>query len=207
VKARAVGKGLNNRDIYIYALYRLQGAGQFVDVEDIYVECWRLSPSRFGWRKHDYPNYKTAAKAQQEIERAQPELLLKTADGLGRQLTDQGMTWVRDRLSDLQRLERGMTRAPAVRSVSHRSIVELEKHGPVRSFLAGQSIELSKIEVAQLLKCAPDSRASVWRERLATLRSAAADDERPDLIRFLDSIELIHPEWFGGMGADDGRRN
>jgi hypothetical protein len=198
---------LNNRDIYIYALYRLQGAGQFVDVEDVYVECWRLSPSRFGWRKHDYPNYKTAAKAQQEIERAHPELLFKTPDGLGRQLTDQGMAWVRDRIPDLELLDDGRTKAPAIRSASHRQIVELEKHAATRQFLDGEPVEFRKIEIAQLLKCAPDSRPSVWRERLSTLRSAAADDERPDLINFLDSVERVHPEWFGGIEVDSGHSN
>jgi hypothetical protein len=199
VRGRAKSTELNNRDIYMYALYRLQGAGQFVDVEDVYEECWRLSPSRFGWRKHNYPNYKIAAKAQQEIERAHPELTLKTLDGLGRQLTDQGMAWVRDRLPELQELEIGKTRAPAVRSASHRSVVELEKHATVRLFLTGHPVEFRKIEVAQLLKCAPDSRPSVWRERLGTLRSAAADDERPDLIGFLDTVERMYPDWFGGM--------
>jgi hypothetical protein len=197
---------LNNRDVYIYALYLLQAAGQFIDVEDIYIKCWQLSPSRFGWRKHNFPNYKTAAKAQQELERLHPEFVVRTPNGLGRQLTDEGTGYIRAKLPLLQSLASGETRAPALRSASHRIVAGLERHTATRSFLAGESIELKKVEGARLLNCAPDSRPSVWRERLATLRSAAADDERDDLISFLDVVERLYPEWFGGI-AKDGNRN
>lgn len=196
---------LNNRDIYVYALNLLHGAGQYVDVEDIYVECWRLSPSRFGWRKHNYPNYKTAAKAQQEFERVHPEMIIKTPDGRRRQLTNEGTHYVRSRLSELERLTTGVTKAPALRSASHRMVVELEKQALVRAFLAEERPELTRTEVAQILRCAPDSRPSVWCERLATMRSAVADDERKDLATLLDEIERLHPEWFGGIATEGGQ--
>jgi len=189
---------LSNQDIFAYALYRLQGAGRFVDVEDVYEECWRLSESRFGWRKHKYPNYKVASKAQRDFEEAHPGLVLKTRDGLGRQLSAEGVVWVRTRLTEFERLASGDTRAPAIRRASHRVIRELLTNRLVGSFLAGKRPELGRVEVADILHSAPDSSSVAWRQRLLTLRAAAEDDERPDLIGFLDYIQSEHPEWFDG---------
>jgi hypothetical protein len=188
----------SNARIFAYALYRLQGSGQYVHVEDIYVECWRLSPSRFGWRKYPYPNYKTTAKALQTFEAANSDLIIKSPDGLGRQLTAPGVAWVRQRLGDFQRLASGETRAPAAKRASSRAVAQLTRHPTVRAFIAGKEPELRKVDVADLLSCAPDSAPSVWQQRLATFRSAAEDDERPDLARFLEYIEQTHSNWFVG---------
>lgn len=196
---------LTNQDIFAYALYRLQGAGRFVDIEDVYVECWRLSPSRFGWRKHQYPNYKVASKAQRDFEEAYPDLVLKTTSGLGRQLTAEGVAWVRQRLPDFERLASGKTKAPAPRRASHKLITELTAKPLVRAFLEGKGLELTKVEAADLLHCAPDSPRSIWQQRAATLRSAAEDDERPDIMQFIEYIQGSHPEWFGREEPDNDR--
>ena len=187
---------IKNPDIYAYALYRMQGTGQFVDVEDIYVECWRLSPSRFGWRTKLYPNYKVASKAQQEFERAHPDMTLKESNGLTRQLTATGVNWVRERLDVFETLASGKSKAPATRRASHKLVNELVLSPLAQKFLSGQRPELSKIGVATLLQCAPDSLRSVWQQRLATLRSAAADNERADVVRFIDYIHDSRREWF-----------
>jgi hypothetical protein len=188
---------LTNQDIFAYALYRLQGAGKFVDVEDVFVECHNLSPSRFGWRKHNYPNYKVASKAQRDFEGAHPELLLKTPNGLARQLTAEGVAWVRDRAAAFERLEAGETRAPKTRRASFRVVTELLRSPTVRAYLEGNSVELQRVEISELLNCAPDSPPAMWRQRLATIRAAAEDNERPDVLEFLNHISATVPEWFG----------
>ena len=33
-------RAVSNPDLYAYALFRLGSTGRFVDIEDIYVECW-----------------------------------------------------------------------------------------------------------------------------------------------------------------------
>ncbi len=189
---------LSNSEIYAFALYKLGGAGRFIDVEDIYVECWRLSPSRFGWRKYDYPNHEFAANSRRDFESAHADLIIKSSDGLGRQLSAEGIAWVRERLPDLERLERGQTRAPAARSPSQRLIAQLTRQKLVRDFLAGQVAPVEKVDAAELLNCAPDSAPSVWQQRLARVRSAAKESERSDLVSFLNGIELAHPDWFDG---------
>lgn len=189
---------LTNGDIFAYVVYRLQGTGRFVDVEDVYVECWRLSPSRFGLRKHPYPNTLAASKAQVHVQRMDPEFLLKAANGRSVQLSAKGVAWVRERLADFEQLASGVTKAPATHRASHKLITDLVKSPLVHTFLAGNDIEPRRIEVAELFRCAPDSPASIWQERMATLRSAAEDDERPDLVRFLDYVRNHRADWFTG---------
>ncbi len=187
---------LSNPDIFAYALFRRDGAGQFVDVEDILQECWRLSPSRFGWRTKQFPSDRKGWHALSDLEAAYPDLMMKTANGLGRQLTAEGVRWVRDRLDVFNELGALKTRAPKTRRPSFRILSELEKQSWVRRFLDGERTEISKVGAADMLRCAPDSPKAVWRQRLATLRSAAADNERPDIMHLLDYIERQNLEWF-----------
>jgi hypothetical protein len=189
---------VDNGDIFAYALYRLQGTGRFVDVEDVFEECWKLSPSRFGWRKHSYPNYKVASKAQRDFESRHPSLILKTPDGLGRQLSAEGIAWILGHLDEFEPLARGDSKAPAPRRVSHRLVAELERSPVVEAFLRGAEVAVNKIQMADLLRCAPDSPPSVWRQRVETARSAAKDNERPDILRFLDFVVSSNQDWFDG---------
>jgi hypothetical protein len=189
---------MDNGDIFAFALYRLQGTGRFVDVEDVFEECWKLSPSRFGWRKHAYPNYKVASKAQRDFESRHPSLILKTPDGLGRQLSAEGIAWVLGHLDEFEPLARGDSKAPAPRRASHRLVAELERSPVVEAFLRGAEVAVNKIQMADLLRCAPDSPPSVWRQRMETARSAAKDNERLDILRFLDCVVTSNQDWFDG---------
>jgi hypothetical protein len=187
---------LSNAELIPLALYQLGGSGQFFDVEDIYLRCYDLAPERFGWRKHRLPNYKSLAKALQECETKYPELLLKTPDGLSRQLSAAGVEWLRARLPRLQEL----VGAPisSSRRPSHRLLNEMAAHPVVKAFIASGRADLIKHRVADLLLCAPDSPPAVWREQLETYRSAAADAGRADLSAFLEHLAVQRPEWFGG---------
>lgn len=178
---------VTNQDVLLYALYRLEGSGRFVDVEDIYIECWRLSPSRFAWRSDkSRVSDKVGHQSFVDLERLHPELLLKTPNGLSRQLSSEGVLWVRERLTALQALSQGQTKAPAHRRASHKLVTELAGNATVKAFLSGDRSEPAKVQLAELMGCAPDSPRSIWESRLATLRSAAEDDERPELVAFLD---------------------
>jgi hypothetical protein len=187
----------SNPELYAYALFRLGGSGQFVDIEDVYVECWRLSPERFGWRKHNYPNHEFAATARRDFESAHPDLVLKSADGLGRQLSADGISWIRHRLTALEALVDGGAPTNARRR-SHRLISQFTRHEVYRRGLDGKPQAIAKADAADFLNCAPDSAPSVWQRRIAVLRAAAQDVQRPDLLAFLDGIDEAHPDWFDG---------
>jgi hypothetical protein len=189
---------VDNPDFIPIALFQLGGDTEFVDVEDIFVRCYELAPDRFGWRTHDLPNYKTVSKALRDFEARNPGLLLKTADGLRRQLSAAGIEWLRDRLPSLEQTLVRVGRNPATRRPSQRILNELAENPLVRAFESGERPELVKYQVADALACVVDSPASVWRERLETYRAAATAGRRPNLLRFLEYVEDEHPEWFGG---------
>lgn len=192
---------LDNLDIIPYALYQLGGAGEFVDVEDIFLHCFELAPERFRWRKHAIANYKTLSKALRDFEGRHPDLLLKTEDGLSRQLSKEGIDWVRERLLQFGEVLSQPGANPPTRRREQKILNEFASHQLVVAFQKGKPEPLQKYAVADLLLCAPDSPTDVWRERLETFRSAASAAGRPNLIEFLDYMRSTRPEWFGGKNG------
>jgi hypothetical protein len=186
---------LANADLFLFALYRLGGAGRYVDVEDVFMEMWRLAPARLTWRKYAVPNYKIASKAIVDIsQRGNRDLLL--GSGNHRQLSASGVAYVRGRLTELDGFfgDQG-TDSPNLRP-GQRVAVEAERSRLFQIFLGGEETDLNRSEIALFLRCAPDAPKGVWRERLETLRSAAQDGQRADLLRFLGYLESEHEDWF-----------
>jgi hypothetical protein len=192
---------VDNPDIIPFALLELGGAGQFIDVEDIFLRCFEVAPERFRWRKHLIANYKTLSKALRDFEGRHPDFLLKTEDGLSRQLSKEGIDWLKARL-DLFREVLSLPGAnPPTRRREQKLLNEFASHRLVRAFEKGHLEDLHKYEIADLLLCAPDSPTSVWKERLETYRSAATAAGRPNLVEFLDYLRNSKPDWFGGENA------
>jgi hypothetical protein len=186
---------ITNADLFLYALYQLGGAGKYIDVEDVFMEMWRLAPARFSWRKYQQPNYKITSKAIVDIDqRGDGDLLL--GDGNSRQLSARGVDWIEQRLKQFERIASGEGSAAPEHRPSQRLVVELSKSPVVQAFLDGADVELERGEVAMLLRCAPDAPRDVWRERLETLCSAARDADRRELLRFFDHLEKTKPDWF-----------
>lgn len=197
--ARGTIPELNNSDLFLYSLYRLGGGERFVDIEDVFVDMWRRAPQRFGWRKYEYPNYKVAYVAISDLtgrETHQDELLLRSTDGLSRQLTAAGVRWVESRRDSLDAAQDELGPTPRDRRPAHRTLVELERHQAVRRFLDGDSPDLSDNDVATMLRCAPDSPQEVRQQRLETLRSRAQAAHRDGLSRFLEWLAQQRADWF-----------
>jgi hypothetical protein len=192
---------VDNPDIIAFALHQLGGAGQFIDVEDIFLRCFEVAPERFRWRKHSIANYKTLSKALRDFEGHHPDLLLKTEDGLSRQLSKEGIEWVNARLKVFQEVLSQPGANPPTRRREQKLLNEFAAHRLVRAFEKGSVESLQKYEVADLLLCAPDSPPAVWKERLETYRSAATAAGRPNLVEFLDYLASKRPEWFGGTNG------
>jgi len=95
---------ITNVDFIPISLSELEGIGRFIDVEDLFIKCYELSPERFGWRKYKYPNYKILHKALTDFEEKYPEFIIKTPDGLSRQLTAEGVEWTKNRLPIFRKL-------------------------------------------------------------------------------------------------------
>ena len=190
---------IDNPDFIPVAFYLLGASGRYVDVEDAFVKCFELAPERFGWRKYEFPNYKTVSKALRDFEGKRPGLLMKSPDGLGltRQLTAEGVAWVEERRGRFEALaSTPELRSPMLRPVN-RMLNDLANQPAVKEFLAGARPDLEKHVAADLRLCSPDSSKEVWRERLESFRSASGLAKRPDLLRFLDYLASEYSEWFG----------
>jgi hypothetical protein len=193
---------IDNPDIIPLALHELGGVGEFIDVEDIFLRCFEIAPERFRWRKHNLPNYKTLSKALRDFEGDHPGLLLKTEDGLSRQLSGDGVEWVRSRTTDYAQLRSQPGSNPPTRRREYKILNEFAEHKAMKLFMEGKKPSLVKYEVADMLLCSPDSPSAVWMERYETYRSAAQDAGRPDIVGFLEFLKSSRPQWFGGKASE-----
>ena len=189
-----------NWEIFLWALYQLGGSSQFVDIDDVSLECFKIAPSRFGWRtKPELPDYKRCTKALQEAEARRPKMLVKTHDSFGRQLSAEGQKWIEmngRRLSQI--LKSGVpVPAPKIRP-SSRMLAEIERSDPFVLWTETGTIPQEKWRMADILRCSPDSSIETWSARLESARAVAHSAEKKNILRFLNEVAIVHPDWFGG---------
>jgi hypothetical protein len=189
-----------NWEAFLWALYKLGGSDQFVDIEEVSLKCFEIAPARFGWRtRPDLPDYKKCAKALQEAERRRPPMLVKSGDTFARQLSADGQQWIamsKKRLSAI--LETDLHVPEPKRRPSSRLLSEIESSEPFREWLRTRQVTGEKWRVADMLRCSPDSSPTTWKDRLESAKGVAYSAERTDLLDFLRAIPAAHPDWFGG---------
>ena len=190
---------VTNWEIFLWALGLLGGATAFVDVEDVFIKCFELAPRRFSWRSRpDLPDYKKCSKALRDAEARGPHLLLKTGDGLRRQLTAEGQEWLDGNETRLVGLLHGgrPVKEPKSRPQS-RLLDEIERSEVFQQWRSDGELAPDKWKFAELLRCSPDSVWRIWRNRLQGLRASAKSGDRPELLDFLTAVAAAHPDWFG----------
>jgi hypothetical protein len=190
-----------NWEIFVWALSELDGAHRMVDVEEVFFRSFEIAPRRLSWRtRPDLPDYKKCAKSLRDAEARRPALLIKTGDRFGRQLTVAGQEWV---AANAERLRAQFATGPSVseprQRPSSRMLAEVEESDLFQQWMEGSPAPSEKWRVADLFRCSPDSSQRIWVERLQTLRSAAFAANRNHLLRFLDQLQSLHPDWFGGV--------
>lgn len=191
------GRRIDNTDVIPLALFELGGKGRFVDIENLFMRCYEIAPERFTWRKYELPNYKIASKALRDFEDKYPGLLIRTGDGLQRQLSADGIKWIESRLPVYKGLLSEERREPPHLRPSQRILNEVESSELFSAFDLGHPHQATKYEIADLLLCSPDSPVAIWNERIETLKSAAEASRRSELVEFFEHIETRYSEWFG----------
>ncbi len=188
---------VTNSDIFLWALYDLGGADDFVDVEAVFIKAFELAPLRLSWRtRPDLPDLKKCSKALRDAEGREPKLLVKKGAEL-RRLTVEGQRWIED---NFQRLAEALggnqrVRAPSTRMPSR--LVGQALQSPVfNAWKQTDTMTEDKWRVAEMLRCSPDSSRSVFRDRLETLRTAAYSAGRLDALEFLDALAKKRADWF-----------
>lgn len=187
-----------NWEVFVWSLGQLGGTAAFVDVEDAFISCFEIAPNRFSWRtREDLPDYKKCSKALRDAEARRPTLLLKTRDGLKRQLTVEGQRWISaNKPRMVAALHSGRTVAEPTSRPRSRMLAEVERSNAFQKWSAEEGLTPEKWQVAELLRCSPDSDWRIWRDRLEILRAAANGANRQRLLRFLDELAATHDEWF-----------
>ena len=191
-------KTMANIDFIPLALFELGGVGQYIDVEDVFFKCYELSPERFGWRKYQYPNYKILYQSLIDFEIKLPELIIKTSDGLSRQLSAEGVEWLNNNMEKFKDFLDIPELITLPKRPHHRILNEISKNDLFIMYSEGISPSFNKYVISDLLLCSPDSSAQLLRERLDSYRSAAKNSNREDIVRFFDYLLNEYPEWFGG---------
>ena len=189
---------ITNWEIFIWSLSQLGGSSGFVDVEDVFIACFELAPSRFSWRtRQDLPDTKKCSKALRDAEARRPLLLLKTRDGLKRQLTVEGQQWVaRNEPRMIDALHSGRAVEEPASRPRARMLAEVERSDPFQTWLHSGVTPIEKWQVAELLRCSPDSDWRIWADRLEMLRAKANGAKRDRVLAFVEAISAAHPEWF-----------
>ena len=189
-----------NWEIFLWALYQVGGNSQFVDIEEVSLQCFKVAPARFGWRtRPDLPDYKKCAKALQEAEVRRPRMLVKTRDSFGRQLTAEGQRWIEantKRLSDI--LQAGIPVPEPKRRPTSKMLAEIERSQPFVLWKETGALPQEKWRMADVLRCSPDSSPATWEDRLESARAVAYSADKESTLRFLDEVAAAHPDWFGG---------
>ena len=79
----------NNRDIVVFALATLGGESSFVHTEDIAVECHKLAPDAFSWKKYsEYPDLEVARRTLGNLKKSEFGSLVEGSSGEGSRKKD-----------------------------------------------------------------------------------------------------------------------
>lgn len=188
---------VNNSDVFLWALYELGGSEDFVDVEDVFYRAFQLAPLRLSWRtREDLPDLKKCSKALRDAESRRPRLLLKRG-AESRRLTVEGQKWLEinfDRLAESLGENKTIV-APRIRGHS-RLVGQALRSKVFKKWKDEGAMTEEKWQVAEMLRCSPDSSRTVFRSRLEALRSASYSSGRTDALEFFNAVHDHHPDWF-----------
>jgi hypothetical protein len=188
---------ITNSEVFLWALYELGGADEFVDVETVFIKAFELAPLRLSWRtRSDLPDLKKCSKALRDAEGREPRLLVKKGAEM-RRLTVEGQQWIEENFDRLAEALGGddIVRAPRTRVPSR--LVSQALQGTVfTTWKDTGTITDERWRVAEMLRCSPDSSRAVFRDRLETLRGAAYSAGRLDALEFLDALAKERAGWF-----------
>lgn len=191
---------INNPELFLYCLWRIGGAGDYVPIEDLFEECWKVAPSRFGWETKPYPSDKNGDQAlRHAMQQADfKDMMLPSTNRESIRLSAAGVAWVRERLEELDKLAE--QRAPSQKR-SQKHLINLERSSIGQALLRDEDLDAGRVEVADLLNLTPDADSAAFQQRLVSYRSDAELAARSDALTILNRLEAAHPEWFNGRAA------
>jgi hypothetical protein len=189
---------VTSSEVFLWALYELGGADDFVDVEDAFFKAFQLAPLRLSWRtRQDLPDLKKCSKALRDAEGRKPKLMVKNGADK-RRLTVAGQRWIEENFERLAQALGGGDRlvGPSRIRIPSRLVSQATQTAVFTDWVENGAITEQKWRVAEMLRCSPDSSRSVFHDRLETLRAAAYSSGRRDVLEFFDALLRERPNWF-----------
>ena len=200
-----------NTDLVLLAM-ALAGAGDdYVDVEDIALQAYELSPQRFGWRTQRFPSDKIVVQAIADLEgknrgkdkerwtsRGSDKIATRrlTAEGRKAALAVGAKVAGRD-FADLPSLLAHFKQTgsaapeptPAERRRVQAELGELRRHRAYQAWSDnGDFGEMESWQLLDALSCLPDAPPWAVRDQTEKLKALAERWDDADAIEFLDAL-------------------
>ena len=187
--SRTSSKSPSNQELFLWALFLLGGADRDVDVEEIYLKCFEIAPSRLAWRtRPDLPDYKKTAKALQSVE-AQTKYIYRP-HRYARRLSPDGIAWISTNEDMLRAIYSDSIVPPPLTNQYVQQARRLRLQ-PIWERFQSNSYEDSINLLASALECSPASPESVWRGRfteLLRIGDVLHDQEILDFEKYAEAI-------------------
>jgi hypothetical protein len=178
----------NNSDLVVWALHQLGGSENWVDVEQIYLKSFEIAPARFAWRtRPDLPSYKKCAKGLIDVERVGSvhRAHVTKRGHYERKLTMTGVAWCESHKAKLGDLYgSGVVQSTKVHSDSRR-LREVSESNAFNRWTEHGEFDARTWELAEVLRCLPDSPPSTWASRLDEIEVAAKRNGRGEIEEFV----------------------
>ncbi len=179
---------LSNWRIATLALYELGGARQRVDSEDIAIRCHKLSPGRFGWKKHRHlPNLGAVSEALNDARRERHGALIVGSPNENWILTTAGVDWAQS----CQQLLSASSQQQATRLTAseRRELRDLRAHPVYARWQEGREPPSGNRIAPALLISASSPSAAIERrlKQLTALAHTSADPQLKEYIAWLNA--------------------
>lgn len=205
------GSEVANTELVLLAM-ALAGAGDdYVDVEDIAIQAYELSPQRFGWRTRSFPSDKIVVQAIADLEgrnkgKERDRLTSRGADKIAtRRLTSEGRRAALavgakiagrefgDLPSLLAHFKQQGSAAPEPTPAERRRVQaelgELRRHRTYQQWADEGDLDGSESwQLLDALSCLPDAPQWAVREQTERLRALAERWQDEEVLDFLDAL-------------------
>lgn len=199
---------LSNKDIVIYAIFKLGGIEKKVHTEDITMECFRLSPERFSWTLQKYfkkfPDKEIARVTLKNLKQAKTNEA-KLVDGRagassvgketdGWRLTPEGVKWIgnnQKRIEAALKIDNKTSRRPHIRNI----IKKFENEVCYQKYIKDGSVKnVNRYEFTDMLLCRPDAAPEVISKNFRKLKAQAEYTQDKSIISFINDCEQVFKE-------------
>lgn len=183
---------LANWEIFLWSLYNVGGDVRMVDIELAFLKAHELASQRFAWRtREDLPEIKKLSKALRDADAKAGRLMTKTSDGLKRQLTVEGIDWIKNNKARLEKLGEPTFKAGQTKSAqSTRWFDAIQHSSEFEDWRSSKKINVEKWRMAELLQCTPDSPLETWQSRIEQTKVAAHNAGRDDVVTYLNELGI-----------------